>query len=249
MSGVRSLDIHWLAGSVTIRRYDGATVRFSEDLSSDAPEADRLHYKMEDGTLRMYSTASGVRYSTLYVKHLVLEIPEDCRLTNLATDLISASLTLEDIAVDNADLQSVSGNVKLRNCTMNAATLDQVSGDIRIEQTTLGTLAVNGVSGNINATGLSVSNFDMDTVSGNGSFAFASPCPLRSFDIDTVSGDITLYWPEELGFTAKVEGISKHFTSDYACQFSDSTAVYGDGAVTISLDAVSGDLRICRPTS
>ena len=62
---------------------------------------------------------------------------------------------------------------------------------------------------------------------------------------DTVSGDVSLQMPADAGATVGVSSISGGFTSDRpASAQSGDTYVYGDGSSRITINTVSGGIRI-----
>lgn len=100
------------------------------------------------------------------------------------------------------------------------------------------------VSATVRADALNVGKLDFETVSGNGEFVFAeSP---REIDTDSVSGKVKIILPEDVtGYSASLDAVSG---SLIASGFGDSgnNTYYGDGAVIIDSESVSGNLVISK---
>lgn len=82
---------------------------------------------------------------------------------------------------------------------------------------------------------------DADTVSGDVELRFAQTP--EAITADAVSGDMTFYLPRNAGFTAEVDSISGRVQGDLPMEKLDKeNYTCGDGACSISLDSVSGDV-------
>ena len=102
-------------------------------------------------------------------------------------------------------------------------------------------LTVSNVSGELDFSG-SCRTAKVDTVSGDCTLTLiAAP---NSIDLDSVSGQLVVALPENTGFTAELDSLSGKLYSDFATTYQDDTMRYLDGACKISMDSVSGDLRI-----
>lgn len=100
------------------------------------------------------------------------------------------------------------------------------------------------VSGNVTANALNIGKLDFETVSGNGDFEFAvSP---REIDTDSVSGNVRITLPHDVsGYSASLKTVSGSFsTRDF-----DNSMHFGDGAVLIDSESVSGDIAIYKAVS
>ena len=119
--------------------------------------------------------------------------------------------------------------------------IDNVSGDMTLTDITVTGLTVSNVSGELDFSG-SCRTAKVDTVSGDCTLTLiAAP---NSIDLDSVSGQLVVALPENTGFTANLDSLSGKLYSDFATTYQDDTMRYLDGACKISMDSVSGDLRI-----
>lgn len=119
--------------------------------------------------------------------------------------------------------------------------IDNVSGDMTLTDIDVTDLTVSNVSGELDFSG-SCRTAKVDTVSGDCTLTLtAAP---NSIDLDSVSGQLVVALPENTGFTANLDSLSGKLYSDFATTYQDDTMRYLDGACKISMDSVSGDLRI-----
>ena len=119
--------------------------------------------------------------------------------------------------------------------------IDNVSGDMTLTDIDVTDLTVGNVSGELDFSGFCRSA-EVSTVSGDCTLTLtAAP---NSIDLDSVSGQLVVALPENTGFTANLDSLSGKLYSDFATTYQDDTMRYLDGACKISMDSVSGDLRI-----
>lgn len=119
--------------------------------------------------------------------------------------------------------------------------IDNVSGDMTLTDITVTGLTVDNVSGELNFSG-SCRTAEVSTVSGDCTLTLtAAP---NSIDLDSVSGQLVVALPENTGFTANLDSLSGKLYSDFAATYQNDAMRYLDGACKISMDSVSGDLRI-----
>ena len=102
-------------------------------------------------------------------------------------------------------------------------------------------ISIDNVSGELDFSGFCRSA-EVSTVSGDCTLTLTS-AP-NSIDLDSVSGQLVVALPENTGFTANLDSLSGKLYSDFATTYQDDTMRYLDGACKISMDSVSGDLRI-----
>ena len=119
--------------------------------------------------------------------------------------------------------------------------IDNVSGDMILTDIDVTDLTVGNVSGELDFSGFCRSA-EVSTVSGDCTLTLTS-AP-NSIDLDSVSGQLVVVLPENTGFTANLDSLSGKLYSDFATTYQDDTMRYLDGACKISMDSVSGDLRI-----
>ena len=119
--------------------------------------------------------------------------------------------------------------------------IDIVSGDTTLTNVDVTGLTVENVSGELDFSG-SCRTAKVSTVSGDCTLTLSS-AP-GSIDLDSVSGQLVVALPENAGFTAELDSLSGKLYSDFATTYQDDTMRYLDGACKITMDSVSGNLRI-----
>lgn len=124
--------------------------------------------------------------------------------------------------------------------------MEAVSADVTMDGLfTINTVDLETVSGRVQITGLSCNEIALDTVSGRMDYTVGATAP-RKVEVDAVSADVTLYWPEDAGFTAEIDAVSGSLSSDFSTVSTKGHMVYGNGACEIECDSVSGDLTILK---
>lgn len=221
---VRSLEIEWVAGSITLLPDPDATqITFQE--SGKIPEGKQLVWKKEGDTLKIQFQEStvvvGIGGTTLK-KDLVITVPANWDCTSLEIDAASAEVTVRDLTVREVDFDGASGICRFENCKVGEMDMDTASGDIYFEG--------------------QLDTLDVDAMSAN-CVILAKSAP-RQIDVDTMSGDVDLTLPEGCGFTASVDAMSSDFSTDFETTTVSGQHTHGDGQCKITVDGMSGKVRI-----
>lgn len=119
--------------------------------------------------------------------------------------------------------------------------IDSVSAKVDVAEINVKDLDLDTVSGSINLTG-SVTNVELDSVSASCTLNLSAG--VKSIGMDCVSGKLTVYLPEDQGFTAEIDGLNGDINTDFAVTTSNGKQIYGDGSCEIEADCVSGDINI-----
>ncbi|MBQ9779924.1 MAG: DUF4097 family beta strand repeat protein [Clostridia bacterium] len=223
---VKSLSVDWPAGEVIIMPSDTDEVVITEEFDGD--DALRLRWCVEDGELKIkYRSPVGFGNISAPSKKLTVAIPASmlASMEKVELELVSSNLTIIGMSADDADIVVVSGTVD-----MNCGFIDS--------------LDVETVSGNVKFTG-TFKEADFDGVSAKIELFLGDG--VSRVNVDTVSGDVSVILPETVpGFEATMDGVSG---SVGVHGFDDLTKTrdycrYGDGSIKISVEAVSGSLKI-----
>ena len=156
--------------------------------------------------------------STLHIKYAKSGI----KLTNKTqpakdlTVLLPAALVLKEL-----DLELVDAN----------ATLTDVNAD---------EVEIENVAGKIDASFGSVREFSVSAVSGDANMRFAT-MPSKG-EYENVHGDLTMYLPENNGFTIEADIFNGGFESEFDTVKSGNRYVYGNGASEYEFETVSGNV-------
>lgn len=259
---VRSIDIGWISGSVTVRRHAENTVAFSETANCALTAETSLHYWLDDGTLRIRFAQDGANIARLE-KQLVVCLPETLPLESLGLATTSAIICLDGVSAENASLSSTSGAIDVRSCAfpqsaafnstsgaivalLNGPTdqirLNSVSGRIDVFAGSAELLQVNSVSGKALLSAEAVGLMKINTTSG------AVDVTLRgqtgSGEISSVSGKVALHLPEHAGCTVETGSISGRTKCDFDAQIIGRRYIIGSGAGLYKINTVSGGILI-----
>ncbi len=127
-----------------------------------------------------------------------------------------------------------------------ALNLEAVSADVTLTgDFSLHELDMETVSGRIEINELNCNDISLESVSGRMDLTVGKTAP-KQIDVSAVSANVTIYWPENEGFTAEMEAISGDISSDFSTISHNGRIVYGNGACEIECDSVSGDLDILK---
>lgn len=240
---INSIDIHWISGSVRVEVFDGDKVEIREDGYNT--ESEKLRYRVSNGKLTVQFSKTRVwflSYSHLS-KDLVVRLPRNTagELKTLDIESVSAKVYASGLHADELEVESVSGGIELEDISADTTELKSVSGKIVTSELTTDRLDTNNVSGKTEIYG-NIGRLDAETVSG--SIVMSTETTPDKADLNSVSGSITLYLPEDCGFTAKLESVSGKVSSDFAMTSEGKKYTCGDGQCKISAETVSGGLNI-----
>lgn len=218
---VKNIEINWTSGSVTIQRADVDTISFAEDPGLD--ENQKMLWKLQGDTLVINNSRYRVVIGISKSKDLVVTVPMDWNCNDLEINCVSADTTLNSITANDVTINAVSGLCDFTgNCTIDKLTVETVDGDITYSGT-LNKLNCEGVSADFRGTFIAVPH---------------------SIELSTVDGNIDLILPADAGFTAELDTISGKFTSNFDTVVSGSRYSCGNGACSIEVDGVSGNITI-----
>ena len=245
---ITSLDIDWISGSVTVRSYDGDTVRIREDGDITDPDY-QVHWFLGGGKLHIKYSASKFFFRTPQNKNLTVEIPGGMAryLSSVEIEAVSASVELREIKASELKLESVSGGINLEKIAANSLDLDTVSGAITGTNLIVPLINIETVSGAISLAG-QIGQGSVDTTSGD--VTLCSDFPFESLDLETVSGDVTLICPlnpQNDGCRIVFESVSGDIESELPLKKNGNNYTFGSGKFIYNFDGVSGDLIIREP--
>lgn len=222
-SGIDSLEIYWINGSVTVKTADIDDITFVE---SGFDSGDSMVWSTADRTLCI-RYAKGMEslsfcFSTHIPKDLVVTLPEDWEGNTLYINSTSAKIDIANLSVYDLTVVNTSGNCQIRNSSATDITFNTVSGDINYEGF--------------------VSKVYCTTTSGNCFISTTSSPAL--IELESVSGDLELTLPESAGFTASIASVSGAISSDFLTTTVKGVYTYGDKQSMITAETVSGNVYI-----
>lgn len=245
---VRSIEVNWIDGGVTVQPYDGDKVRISETSDKRLKEEELLRFYNDEGTLKIQYKKAGRRFFSFggrsLNKRLVVEVPKSLadNLDKLSVDTVSGNTKINGINAEEITLDSTSGDFELIQCRAADCSADSTSGtfeadDFEVENE----LEANTTSGSLRMKG-SVAKLEFDTVSGDLNVE-SEVCPEKVVT-DSVSGDVTLVIPDNQGFTYRKDTVSGSLQCDFEILQREDKGTYKDGGASFSFDTVSGDIAI-----
>ena len=260
---VKSLDIHWTAGSITIAYHDQDTVQIAETASGKIPADGELRWWLDGDTLRVQYAKSGYFSFRSLKKALTVTLPEGSRLDSFAVDassadVISPVLSADDarISLSSGDIHSgfngaravrvdlTSGTVELsQSGTAESMAVSTTSGDIRLSLSDVNALAAKATSGCISVAGGEVERAEVSSTSGGISVSLAAFDELK---IDATSGDVKAELPSEPGYTADVKATSGHLEYSVALKRDGDSYSCGDGSGRLRIRTTSGDVLLTQ---
>lgn len=223
-SEVRSIQINWVGGSITVQTEDTDTITFTEGFYGENTKP-MIWQQSGDKLILQFSEPTwsfGFLNSSSFSKDLVVTVPSNWDCNTLIIDSVSAEVKVSNLTFDSIELNNVSGKCNFENCKADKLTLDTVSGTIKY-------------SGEL---------IDLECGSVSADCELYVTNKPSNIDMDGVSCDLTLYLPEDCGFTLDLDTTSGDFDSDFATTSKGGKFIYGNGECHINADSVSGDIYI-----
>lgn len=226
---ISKLDIEWAAGDVTIRRGNtGSSIRVKEDRPDNAKpmvcevkEGKKLNIQFQKSA--GFNINFGINFgSGVSSKDLTVTVPMDFDLRDLEIDMASGTVEVQGLTIDEIELDCADVECILEDCTVRSLDVDTASGDITF-------------------TG-SLDEAELDSASSDFVGVFTNTP--RSIDMDGMSGALDITLPEDGGFSAKIDGMSCTFHSDFPTSTVNGAYTYGSGACRITVDGMSSDVTI-----
>ena len=222
---VRTIDVDWLAGSVSVKVYDGELLQFSDN-SAFPHEKNLLHSYLDGDTLKIrFCKSASFRMSAPDSKDLEVLIPRSAmeNLEEISSDTESAAVFINDVHTVMLEIHTKSGGVTVDG-TAQQAFVETNAGDIALSGT-----------------------FDeIETESRSGALmAICTECPNR-FIGKSVTGDFQIILPKESGFSLEYTLGSGRLISDFDGQESDGNYQVGNGFSKLNFETRSGDLHLSK---
>ena len=258
---VKSLEIDWTDGSVTIARHAANTVEVSETAPGAISADAALRWWLDGDTLRIQYAKSGFFTFRSLNKALTVTLPEGLELENVDIDVTSGDVNAPDLRADDIRVDLTSGDLALsQSGSTQSMALSSTSGNISVSAGEVGSLSVSGTSANMRIAAERTEALKASTTSGTifveggeagkvdvNTTSGAVDVSLSAFSdltIDVTSGNIAAALPSEPGYRADVSTTSGKF--DYTVPLTRDGDGYtcGDGSGSVRIHATSGDIRL-----
>lgn len=226
---IRDVEIEWVAGTITILPDENTTEIVFREEGNDDPDH-QMVWKQSGDTLSIQYEKSKVYVGvqvTAEEKDLTITVPADWVCHSLEIDAASAEVEVSNLTINEVDFDGASGICSFENCSVDDMEVDTASGDV-FYTGALNCLRVSSMSAKCE---VSLNN-----------------CP-NQIDLDSMSGDLELTLPEDCGFALSMDAMSSDFSTDFETTTSKGRHVHGDGHCKIDVDAMSGNISICKGTS
>lgn len=236
------IELHWTAGTVDIRPYDGDEIVLKET-GADS-EREQLRYRLQNGTLIIQYRKTGFHWKIITHKTLELLIPQEqaAALLSIELDTASADITIQGITAQSLELDTASGELRAEDCSFSSIEADAASGDCTFKNCTIGSFEMEAASGSASLSG-SVENVDFDSASGD--LRITTTTVPRKIETSTASGRTELTLPKEAEFTAEMDAASGDLRVEgFLGSSGKDLFVCGSGANRYSFDSASGDVII-----
>lgn len=223
---ISEIEIEWVAGNILIQPSDVDAITISESDIEDAKYA--MVWKQKNNKLDIafceenLISGFGINLNADLKKDLYIYVPRNWACRSLEIDAASATVEIYDLTIRELDFDGASGTCDLENCNITDLDIDTASGDVRY-------------SG-------SLETLDFDSASAS-FYGELSNTPSR-IDMDGMSGSLDIALPEDAGFTVSMDGMSRHFSSDFDTTTRNGAHVHGNGHCRVNVDGMSTDVTI-----
>jgi len=221
-ANIDSIKIEWAAGNIKIVTAKTDTIRFTESYSGSAEHA--MVYATSGKTLKICYSKPAIQIGIISTpnKDLTITVPESWTCRELSIDSASTQTDIENLSIQEIDIDSASNTFRISNCKIGQMDIDGASNSVQLTGT-LEVLDSDGMSNHI------VANL-MNTPS--------------SIDLDGMSTVLDITLPAGSGFSAKMDGLSCQFDSDFSYNVINDHYTCGDGLCKIQADGMSCDIYI-----
>ena len=231
-SEVRSLDLEWLGGSLSVVPGASDTLVVHVEVPAGSYELDPLKasFAMHGDTLvvddGLPSDTHGKDYPPM---HLTVELPAG-----------------KDWSLENMAIASVASDVELTGVTCDALTLDSVDAQYKIKELNAQTVICNGVAESVELSGWVAERLEFNTVDGTQTLVLADGLPdeLAVSSIDAVTN---LSLAEGSGFTLDVTEMTIDIQSELGEgleRTSDGNYEYGDGSSRVTISGLDASVHL-----
>lgn len=125
---------------------------------------------------------------------------------------------------------------------LNGLEIEAVDANVVLTDINAGDVDIDNVSGNLDATFGKVREFSVSVVTGDAAMRFMT-APTDG-EYSNVHGDLTMYLPEDTGFTLEVSKLKGSFESEFDIVKQGNTYVCGNGLIEYEFETVVGNVAL-----
>lgn len=261
---IQNVDANFTSGSITLKAdfVEHVSVEISGDEGAAKPTV-----KLTNGTL----TVKTPLFSSPKKRHYItIKVPYGLELNNISIVNAAANSSISNISAESLNittasgkmditdsvfkdyikLAGASGKISLSNVESPNLTSSCVSGQVTAEKCITNAFRMETTSGKLDLQNIQASFFEIQATSGEINLSLDKMISESSFARSN-SGKINLTFPENSGYTVTVNTISGNFTDENtslsASHCVDLVSSFGDGAVPVKLNSISGSITISLP--
>jgi len=242
---ITDISVEWISNYVNILKSENNEIKIVQKAAEKFPEDELFSYRVSGGKLlikdgRKNKVKMGANSSNNGTG-LEIYLPEK-KFNSIDVNTTSAHLDTGTLTTDILSVNTTSGDIDFSGI-FSEVEASSVSGNVRSSNAQAQKININTTSGDARITG-SFKKVNVNTVSGE--VEIQSSEMLQSFKSNSVSGDVTLFIPENNGFTIDFDKVSGKLKSDFAFTVQGDTHIYKNGEVRFSASTVSGNVDIVR---
>ena len=257
---IENLEIDWTSGEIRIAYHSGNTVLLEEECRGSLPEDQKMRWKVENKTLKVYYSKPVLFSFGSKAKKLTVTLPEGIALKQVSLQGTSADLFVPALKADEIRLGSTSGDVQ---ATVAAPTVsvDSTSGDITLRLTEkAGQVRMTGTSGIMNLTADQADQVTISTTSGGigldigqvkkakidstSGVVVVKVAQFGELGIHVTSGNVEAALSAVPGFTGKFSVTSGRVDTQMPLAKSGDTYTCGDGSGKLTISTTSGNILV-----
>ena len=233
---------------IVVEQTNGDEVIFDCDFEGTPSQrlAYTIDFRCEDGTayatIKKKDTISNFFRQVSGPEHLFIKLPgaiSRIRLSNMAGDIEASQ-----VAAKRMDLNTMSGDIDISNLALQDLYANSMSGDIEAKDIQASIADLKTISGDVEFEGIAA-NGHFNSTSGD---VNATVSGARKVKATSISGDVDLVLENTDGYTAEVDtksgSIDLFFGEEDHEDVRRGSYTFGSGAVEVTANSVSGDVKI-----
>lgn len=245
-SDVTLINANWFDGEIKVVYADTNEIKIEEDY--DDPDAPQMCWYLENGKLELYSNREHLSFVQFSVdstpKVLTITLPKEHKLIDLEINTANAPVYADYINVESFEVNSVASDIKVMKLICDEASVNNVDAEIDVYCENVNEVQFNSVAGDSTIKG-NFKEIEGNSVSGDINVDITKFT--EDAEIGTVSGDIEFAVAEDVsGFTVDSESVGSTINSEFSTKSHSGEMVYGNGAVSLNVDSVSGEVNIVK---
>lgn len=245
---VKSIDIDWKAGDITIQKAERNSVRIEETASNTISDAMKVHYLYDedDKSLMIKFCKSKTTPKADYTKNLVISLPNDTVLEEFICEDAAGNIKILSVPCKTCEIETAAAAMDLNlPGTTDYIEVSSSAGAQIITGGYIKEIIAENAAGTFSVTADKIDDLNVDTAAGKVNVnTLVAPCKVAV--ITTGAGAVTLGMPENDGFKIDFSGVIKDVSgSDFALTKSGDTWKYKDGgSSSYTINTLAGSLTV-----